>query len=69
MKMIYDEWYGEISYAQRAAYRKYNVSPSDHSDLVSVFGEDAHAAITAAVKRYSERTGIFSTFDMMREEA
>jgi hypothetical protein len=50
MKMVCDEWYGELSYAQRAAYRKYNISPSDHDDLVREFGEHHHAAITAAVK-------------------
>lgn len=66
--MIYDEWYGEISYAQRAAYRKYNVSPSDHDDLVRVFGETEHKTITDAVKRYSERSGMFSSWDMMQEE-
>lgn len=54
MKIIFDEWYGEISYAQRAAYRKYNISPSDHRDLVREFGEENHQAITNAVK---ERRG------------
>jgi len=54
MKMVYDEWYGELSYAQRAAYRKYNISPADHDFLVSEFGANEHAAITAAVK---ERQG------------
>ena len=53
MKMVFDEWYGELSYAQRAAYKKYNVSPSDHDDLVREFGADAHAKITAAVKERS----------------
>jgi hypothetical protein len=54
MKMVYSEWYGDISYAQRAAYRKHNISPSDHDDLVREFGEDNYTAITAAVK---ERKG------------
>jgi hypothetical protein len=53
MKMVYDEWYGELSYAQRAAYKKHNVAPVDHDDLVAEFGEDAHAEITAAVKQRS----------------
>jgi hypothetical protein len=52
-KMVYDEWYGELTFAQRAAYRKHNVSPSDHDDLVREFGESAHAAITKAVKERS----------------
>jgi len=54
MKMVYSEWYGELSYAQRAAYRKYNISPSDHLMLCMEFGTANYAAITAAVK---ERKG------------
>jgi hypothetical protein len=53
MKMVYSEWFGELTYAQRAAYKKYNVSPSDHDDLVREFGAEAHAKITAAVKERS----------------
>lgn len=53
MKMVYDERYGELSYAQRAAYRKHNVSPSDHDMLVDEFGASAHAEITKAVKERS----------------
>lgn len=62
-KMVYDEWYGELTYAQRAAYRKHNVSPSDHRTLVDVFGEKAHAEITAAVKKFAPN-GSFSAFAM-----
>lgn len=59
MKMVRDEWYGELSYAQRAAYRKHNVSPSDHDDLVDEFGADSHEAITRVVKQRSEAHGIY----------
>lgn len=58
-KMVYDEWYGEISYAQRAAYRKYNVSPSDHDLLVDEFGAGNHEVITRVVKQRSEGSGIY----------
>lgn len=51
MKIIFDEWYGDISFAQRAAYRKLNISPYDHQMLCAEFGESNHAAITAAVKQ------------------
>jgi len=51
-KMVYDEWYGELTFAQRAAYRKYNVTPANHQDLVRKFGEGAHAEITAYVKAH-----------------
>lgn len=47
---VFHERYGEVTRAQLAAYRKHNVSQSDHCDLADVFGEDNHAAITAAVK-------------------
>lgn len=50
MKIVYDEFFGELSYAQRAVYRKYNVSPADHQMLVDEFGETEHAKITQAVK-------------------
>lgn len=54
MATVFDEWYGEVSQAQRAAYRKYNVSPADHDNLVAEFGLWGHAAIIAAVKERSE---------------
>lgn len=50
MKMVYDEWYGEVSFAQRRAYRANNVPPAMHVELVEYFGESSHAAITAYVK-------------------
>ena len=67
MKIVFDEWYGHLSYAQRAAYRKHNVSPSDHQALADHYGPDAHAEITAAVKRHSV-DGMFRVFDFWREE-
>ena len=56
MKIVFDEWYGNLSYAQRAAYRKYNISPSDHDMLVMEFGAENHDAITKAVV---ERQGAY----------
>ena len=53
MKLVFDEWYGTLSFAQRAAYRKYNVSPLDHTILCDEFGKDNHTAITQAVKARS----------------
>lgn len=63
--LIYDEWYGEITVAQNRAYKKHNVSPSDHDDLVEIFGSDQHAEITAAVvdpKNNMDGGNCFSTF-------
>lgn len=58
-KMVYDEWYGDLTYAQRAAYRKFNVTPAIHDDLVEEFGADNHEAITRAVKQRSEQHGYY----------
>lgn len=67
MKIVYDESYGELSYAQRAAYRKYNVSPSDHNGLELRFGND-HKAITEYVKfNASNNRGMFSFLDLARD--
>lgn len=64
-KMVYDEWYGDLTFAQRAAYRKHNVSPSDHDDLVNTFGADAHDEITRWVKRNAaNNNGIVRIFDL-----
>ena len=52
-QIVFDENYGEVSRAQRAAYRKFNVSPSDHDELLMAFGDGEHARITAYVKRCS----------------
>lgn len=52
-KIVFDENFGDMTFAQRAAYRKFNVSPSDHTDLVNRFGEDEHDKITAFVKTNS----------------
>jgi len=64
-KIVFDERYGNVSYAQRAAYRKYNVSPSDHDSLENAYGDD-HDAITAAVKRHSD-SGMFDLFSFEME--
>lgn len=56
MKMVYDEWYGDLSYAQRAAYRKHNVTPYEHDRLVETFGQSAHAEITKGCQERHRRT-------------
>lgn len=57
-KMVFHESFGEMTFAQRAAYRKFNVSQSDHETLADAFGEDDHDSITAYVKAHSE-TGMY----------
>lgn len=53
MKLVYDEWYGELSVAERSAIKKFNVSPSDHEFLCDEFGRGNHEAITKAIKERS----------------
>lgn len=66
MKMVFDEFYGELSFAQRAAYRKYGVSPADHSALLNYFDEDAHQEIAEYVKKNAkENNGVFYAFRLI----
>lgn len=67
MKIVFDEFYGNLSFAQRAAYKKYNVSPSDHVELTDRFGDDAHDEITKAVKA-NVFQGMFSVFEFWRSQ-
>lgn len=64
-KLVYDEWYGELTYTQRAAYRKYNVPPAMHDDLIDRFGNDA-AAIVAFIKRMVADHGRIDYGDVAR---
>lgn len=68
MKIVFDEFYGELSYAQRAAYRKYNVSPSDHDHILKYFYPDDYQAITEYVKANGEENGgMFSAYSLSRD--
>ena len=62
-KLLYDEWYGTLTYSQRACYRKYNVPPAMHADLVQRFGEDPEAII-AFVKRMVAEHGSINYSDI-----
>lgn len=42
---VFHEMYGEVTRPQLAAYRKHNVSPADHDEMVSHFGDNAKAII------------------------
>lgn len=48
-KIVYDESYGELTYAQRACYRKHNVPPAMHDYLYDRFNGDP-VRIVAFVK-------------------
>lgn len=63
--ITFHEFYGEVSRAQLAAYRKHNVSPADHGDLLARFYIDNHEAITKYVKdNAAQHNGIYSAFDL-----
>lgn len=63
-KMVYDEWYGTLTFAQRATYRKHNVPPAMHDELTQRFGADAHDEITAFVKRVVAERGSINYGDV-----
>jgi len=65
-KIIFDERFGNVSFAQRAAYRKYNVSQSDHDMLTDIVRADAHADLTQIVKDYSP-SGSFDVFAALKD--
>lgn len=63
--MVFNEWYGELTRAQLAAYRKRNVTPMDHGELVRVFGDDRQAIIRA-VWEYTGAGG-FNLYTFMKD--
>lgn len=68
MKIIFDEWYGEVSVAQQQAYKKYNVSPSDHNDILMYFRKNRHDDIVRYVRRNAEENGgMFSVYSLHRD--
>jgi len=58
--LIFHENYGDVTRAQLAAYRKFNVSPSDHDDLCDALGGGNHDAIVKAVKHFAEKSGYYN---------
>lgn len=66
-KMTFHEFYGEVSTAQLRAYKKYNVSQSDHDTLVYLLGEDNHEAIVKAVTNPDLHSGkSFSSYKFVQ---
>jgi len=53
-KMVYDEWYGELTFALRLVIKKRNVSPADYTDLQDEFGSDNYDAMKKAIVERSE---------------
>lgn len=57
MKFTFQEAYGTLTAGQWTLYKKYNITPMEHSMLMEEFGEENHADIIEAVKERSEATG------------
>lgn len=55
--LTFHERFGEVSVAQLRAYKRHNVSQSDHDALVAFYGENAHVAITKVVKNSAYQQG------------
>lgn len=49
-KMVYDEWYGDLTYALRTQIRAKNVPPALYDELVDYFGAGNFDAMTAYLK-------------------
>jgi len=64
---VYTDAYGQITEEQWQLYRERNVSPSDHDELLEVYGRDGAGRdlILAAVREYS-RDGQYQSYDMIR---
>lgn len=59
-KIVFDESYGELSYKQRAAYRKHNVSPADHDVIVIRYGDNHDHAVRHVTSPVNLRDGMYS---------
>lgn len=57
MNLIFDEQYGYITPGQRRAYRKSNIPPALHDELVDYFGDDHHAITVFALNNPSLNYG------------
>lgn len=65
---ILTDAYGEVTQAQWRLYKKANVSPADHDELLEVFGDTpaARKDIMAAVRRHTV-DGMYSSYRMIEE--
>ena len=66
-ELIYHESYGDVTRKQLAAYRKYNISPSDHDDLVDIFGSANHSEIVDAIIRTVNKHGRYGKDELSRD--
>ena len=66
-KLVYTDAYGNVTEEQWQLYRERNVSPSDHDELLDVYGhgDAGRDLILAAVREYS-RNGQYQSYDMIR---
>lgn len=64
MKMIQNEWYGELPASLFRLVKRYNVSPSDYVDLEYFCNEDFDRMAKAIVA--CSRDGYFSSYELYR---
>lgn len=64
---IHTDSYGDVTEEQYQLYRERNVSPSDHDELLEVYGHGSASRdlILAAVREFS-RDGQYQSYDMVR---
>lgn len=57
---VFHEMYGSVSRPQLAAYRKFNVSPSDHDTLVDAIGDDPRRIVQAIKDLAADNNGYYN---------
>lgn len=66
-KLVYTDAYGNVTEEQWQLYRERNVSPSDHDELLDVYGQgDASRVLILAAVREFSRDGQYESFHMIR---
>lgn len=67
-KTIYTDDFGNVTEEQWQLYKKFNVSPADHTELVEVYGsgDPARESILEAVRKFTH-DGMYSSYHMVRD--
>ncbi|MFA5709317.1 hypothetical protein [Mycolicibacterium sp.] len=68
VQTVYTDDYGDVTEEQWRLYRERNVSPSDHDELLEVYGRDesAREQIVAAVREFTRDGGSYSSYHMVQ---
>ena len=65
MKMVFDEWYGELPAKLLRLVKKHNVSPADYQDLEDLCENDFDLMAKAIVD--CSQNGCFSSYEFWQK--